>query len=88
MTETPNEVLKNEILDGVALKLKATQSSDVSDESAVTVVPRDDSSDVQISAPNCTYYVREAHKSGEYMNTSPSAGNYAFMSLIYALAPT
>jgi hypothetical protein len=67
MVDTSNESLRNEILNGVALKLKTIKDRDGAEQQPVTVL-----SDMQAAdtTTNCTYsyYVREACKSGERSN--------------------
>jgi hypothetical protein len=66
MVDTSNESLRNEILNGVALKLKTIKDRDRAEQQPATVL-----SDMQAAdTTNCTYsyYVREACKSGERSN--------------------
>jgi hypothetical protein len=70
MVDTSNESLRNEILNGVALKLKTIKDRDGAEQQPVTV--QADASGMQAAdtTTNCTYsyYVREACKSGERSN--------------------
>jgi hypothetical protein len=70
MAQNPNESLRNEILSGVALKLKTKQ--DGSGGSGAIAMPDDETMltncsrvSRDLTTANSTYFVREACRSGE-----------------------
>jgi hypothetical protein len=68
MADASNKSLRNEILNGVALKLKTMKDRDGELEQQTMPVQTDASDEVYVTADtNCTYsyYIREACKSGE-----------------------
>jgi hypothetical protein len=67
MVDTSNESLRNEILNGVALKLKTIKERDGAEQQPAAVLSGMQAAD---TTTNCTYsyYIREACKSGERSN--------------------
>lgn len=82
MTQSPNDSLRNEILDGATLKLMTKQNSNIAETSDSPALPQEDSSETDAAFTNCTYsyYVREASKSGEVKHSCIFGCQYVFSS--------
>jgi hypothetical protein len=68
MAKSSNELLQDEILNGAALKIQAKKDGNSSSNSTLEIIHHVSlhESDVQHVDFNCTYYVREAKKSGTF----------------------